>query len=79
MMQKHDGAKAMSSNGGGFDLGDFLDWWTSLSPWVRYPIAILIICGSAWGFVSTARFGGKIWGLGFAIGVILLFLNSSDS
>jgi hypothetical protein len=62
-----------------FDISDFFDWWSTLPGWVRYPVAILVIAGSTWGFVSTSRLGGKIWGLGWAVGFALLIIGPSDS
>jgi hypothetical protein len=63
----------------GFDPLDFLDWWSPLPGWIRYPVATAIIAGSTWGFMSTARFGGKVWGLGWALGFTLLVIGPSKT
>lgn len=57
----------------------FFDWWASLSPGVRIPIAMLLILGSAFGLV-TIRIGyGLVWGTGLALGVVLLFHGPSKA
>ncbi len=58
----------------------FFDWWASLSGWVRYPVAVLIMVGSTVGFVHnyTLHWGaGRLWAFGWAIGFILLFYGPS--
>jgi hypothetical protein len=65
----------------GNSLSDFLDWWQALSPWIRYPIATGIIAGSAYWFAHPLEglpHSGKLFGLLFAIGFILLAFGESE-
>jgi len=58
---------------------DFLEWWAGLSGWIRYPVAILVIAGSTIG-LATIRIGyGYFWGLGWALGFVLLWYGPSQS
>jgi hypothetical protein len=57
----------------------FLEWWTTLSAWIRYPVALLVIAGSTIGFM-TIRIGfGKLWGMAWALGFILLLIGPSQA
>jgi hypothetical protein len=58
----------------------FLEWWASLSASIRYPVAVLIIGVSTVGFAAMHSYaGGKLLGLGWALGFILLFYGPSDA
>ncbi len=60
----------------------FLEWWTTLSPWVRYPIAVLVIAGSLVGFatIHTVHAGSsRAWFILCAIGVVLLIIGPTKS
>jgi len=57
----------------------FLEWWTTLSAWIRYPVGLLVIAGSTIGFM-TVRIGfGEVWGMGWALGAILLLIGPSQA
>jgi hypothetical protein len=57
----------------------FLEWWATLSAWIRYPVALLVIAGSTIGLL-TIRIGyGGVWGAGWAPGFILLVYGPSAS
>jgi len=54
----------------------FLEWWSGLSAWVRYPVALLVIGGSMIGFATGWWPLGRLWGLGLALGFVLLWFGS---
>jgi hypothetical protein len=64
----------------------FLEWWTTLSGWIRYPVAISVIAVStlgffspAMGFVARPLFYARLCGLGWALGFILLIYGPSEA
>jgi len=58
----------------------FLEWWASLSASIRYPVAVLILGVSTVGFAAMRSYaGGKLLGLGWALGFILLLYGPSDA
>ena len=47
----------------------FFDWWSDLSPWIRYGVALVFLT------ISTALwFGGTFWPYGWVVGIILLLM-----
>ena len=60
----------------------FLEWWASLSAWIRYPVAFLVILVSTIGFAilrGEGYYWGRILGLGWALGFILLIIGPSKA
>lgn len=65
----------------------FLEWWTTLSGWIRYPVAMLVIVLSTLafaspaigGFVALPLFYVRLCGLGWALGAILLVYGPSEA
>jgi hypothetical protein len=57
----------------------FLEWWTTLSPWIRYPIAVIIIGGSLLGFATLPWGNVRAWSILCAIGVVLLIIGPTKS
>jgi hypothetical protein len=57
----------------------FLEWWATLGAWVRYPVALLVIIGSTIGLLTIRVGYGYLWGLGWALGVILLLYGPSTA
>jgi hypothetical protein len=58
----------------------FLEWWASLSAWVRYPVAGLVLHGSTIGFMSLPSWGyARLFIAGWALGAILLLHGPSNA
>ncbi len=57
----------------------FLEWWSTLSAWIRYPVALLVIIGSTVGFATIPLLYGRLWALGWALGFILLLHGPSKA
>jgi len=51
------------------------EWWSGLSPWIRYGVAVILL------LISTVLyFDGILWPWGWAAGAIMLLLaGPSDS
>jgi hypothetical protein len=57
----------------------FLEWWASLSAWIRYPVALLVIGGSIIGFMTIRVGYGAFWGSCLALGFVLLLIGPSKA
>ncbi|MFL5241575.1 MAG: hypothetical protein ACJ8FY_05660 [Gemmataceae bacterium] len=57
----------------------FLEWWTSLSAWIRYSVALLVIAGSTIGSMTIGIGSGRLWQLAWGLGFILLLIGPSRS
>ena len=53
-----------------------IDWWTGLSPWLRYGVAVFFLLVSTILFFAFNTFWPWGWGIG---AVLLIFAGPSDS
>jgi type IV secretory pathway VirB2 component (pilin) len=57
----------------------FLEWWSQLSGWVRYPIALAIVTVSVIALGTLPWAFGRLWGLTLAAGFVLLIFGPSTA
>ena len=56
-----------------------LDWWRTVSPWIRYPAALLVIAAAVVGMANSRIGGGRLWGFVAALGVVMLLIGPTKS
>jgi hypothetical protein len=56
----------------------FLEFWETVSPWIRIPTAVLLILLGCAILRWAPGWTGRLWGIPLAIGFVLLFFGKSD-